>query len=153
MELTKIHFSQYLPNSFEDEIQELFFFHPDQSTYRKRILKAIDEYGIPELRKVNKGMTILLKGNNEIQQTLFVQRNNSIGSLIAIIILVKNENQLNIAHFVLNKTSNEVENDQNYKEILYSLCKMLGHFKEIDSIGLAYSKKKISIKKLTHYLT
>ncbi len=35
MELNKIHFSQYLPVSFEEEIQVLFFFHTYYTKYRK----------------------------------------------------------------------------------------------------------------------
>ncbi len=152
MELNKIHFSQNLPVSFEEEIQELFFFHPDQKNYRKRILKSIEKYGVPELIKRSEGVSIYLKGNTDIQQTLFVQRNSNIGSLIAIVILIKKENQINIAHFVLKKTKNQIENEQTYNEVFYGLTRMLSHIKGIDTIGLAYSETKISIKKLTYYL-
>lgn len=150
-ELSTLHFSQFLPLSMEDAIQDLFYFHPDQRKYNGRILSAISQHGKPELVSSEAGLTFQLSNNLNPQQTLFVHRKQPNSGLIAIVIWVKQESTMNLAHLVLNKSFTLEENEQNFKEIILGLKKMSSIFKGIDAIGLAYSKKKLPLTKIAAY--
>jgi hypothetical protein len=153
MESGKVHFTQYMNSSFEEEIQNLFFFHPDQKTYKKRILQSIIKFGKPELIHHESGLTFRLVGNLDSHQTLFVHSKQGDSILLGIVIWVKTENTMNLAHLLLNKSFTPSENEYNFREIMLGLIKMSSFFKGIDSIGLVYTNKKIPLIKLGTYLT
>jgi hypothetical protein len=147
-----IHFTQYMDPSYEEEIQNLFFFHPDQINYKRRILRAILKYGKPELVIHKSGLTFQLVGNTESHQTLFVHSKQGHSILLGIVIWVKTENIMNLAHLLINKSQNQSENEHNFKDIMLGLIKMSGFIKGIDSIGLVYTNKKIPLIKLATYI-
>lgn len=135
----------------EDVVQDLFYFHADQGRLKKRILQSIELFGKPELIMHERGLSFQLFNNLNPQQTLFAHHKSDIGKLIAIIIWVKNENTMHLAHLVLNKTFSNYENEQNLKKILLGLKKMSSYFKGIENIGLAYSNKKLPLIKIESY--
>jgi hypothetical protein len=147
-----IHFTQYLDLTYEEEIQSLLFFHPDQINYKRRILRAISKYGKSELVIHKSGLPFQLGGNKESHQTLFIHSKQVHSILLGIVIWVKTENIMNLAHLLINKSQNQSENEQNFNDIMLGLIKMSGFIKGIDSIGLVYTNKKIPLIKLATYI-
>jgi hypothetical protein len=151
METNHLYFCEKINNSYEEEIQNLFFFHMDQSKYKRRILKAISKYGKPELVKKGTDLTFYLCGNTNPQQTFFVLSNIDKPIVLAIVIWVKIGTTINLAHFVLNKSVPNSNIGINFDNVMVALTKMIGFYKGIDSVGLAYSERKVEVSRLANY--
>lgn len=149
----EVYFQEILPLSYTDAVNEIFFFNPLQSRYRKGIIKAIQKFGKPELTETESSLSLHLNNRELVQQTLFVTTHSKVGDLVAIIIHVRQEEVLSVVHFAINKS--KIENEFLKEDfsifVLKKFASMVKPIKQIKFIKFEYTGLKIPIANLSDY--
>ncbi len=150
MKSEEIYFQEFLPIRYYEEVDDLFFFNPLQSRYRKGIICSIEKFGKPSMVEDEIGVRIQLNGYDWGQQTLFVTKGSKVGPLVAIVIIVIIGDTLSVVHFVVNKHFIEKELGQyDYSLfILSKLAQMVKPIKEIKFVKFEYTGLIVPIQKL-----
>ena len=64
-------FQSELPSLMRSQLEAVFFFNPNQSTWAAQISEVVGKYGVPEIWEAGGRITLNLRGNAQTQ-TLFI---------------------------------------------------------------------------------
>ena len=94
-----IHFASKLSDKYVSNLEELFFFHPAQSRYKRRLLEINQRYGLPEI--IKEGYFVSIKALNSNTQCLFMVNEDTV--LGALVYIRESRDTINVIHFVTRK--------------------------------------------------
>ncbi|MCG9881077.1 MAG: hypothetical protein MH472_10810 [Bacteroidia bacterium] len=131
-----------------EDLQQLFFFHPNQKKYRKQIVSAIEKYGKPEIKMEENKVSIWLANLAINQQSIMVFDKLNPHKILAVLIYVKEGQLIKIIHIAIQSDLNEIYHEADLAvltEIMELFKAMVSKMKEVFLIQFEYSKLQIAI--------
>ncbi|MDP3928532.1 MAG: hypothetical protein Q8R57_05880 [Bacteroidota bacterium] len=131
-----------------EDLQQLFFFHPNQKKYRKQIVLAIEKYGKPEIKMEENRVSIWLANLAINQQSIMVFDKLNPHKILAVLIYVKEGQLIKIIHIAIQSDLNEIYHEGDVAvltEIMTMFKAMVSKMKEVTLIQFEYSKLQIAI--------
>lgn len=145
---SNIFFQSYVRPELLEDLQQLFFFHPNQKKYRKQIVSAIEKYGKPEIKMEENKVSIWLANLAINQQSIMVFDKLNPHKILAVLIYVKEGQLIKIIHIAIQSDLNEIYHEADLAvltEIMELFKAMVSKMKEVFLIQFEYSKLQIAI--------
>jgi len=145
---SNIFFQSYVRPELLEDLQQLFFFHPNQKKYRKQIVSAIEKYGKPEIKMEENKVSIWLANLAINQQSIMVFDKLNPHKILAVLIYVKEDQLIKIIHMAIQSDLNEIYHEADMAvltEIMELFKAMVSKMKEVTLIQFEYSKLQIAI--------
>jgi hypothetical protein len=144
-------FKARIPANLKDELIRLFYFNNNQTRYAKPILRAVEQYGSPEIVEHDNTISLALSGNNKGQALFALDCDSADASLIGALIYTRvGVDAIAIIHLVIQEDASSVfaQNGVNLTQVFVQhIEKIAARVKNINKLALPYSRKIIQIKK------
>jgi hypothetical protein len=135
--------------SHRDELEELFFFHPQQSRFHTQILASIERFGSPEISQSADGLKIRLPKLPESQILYALTEENNEEFLLGTMIFHRPDTRtLEILHIAVHPDLTHSTNGGNSPIVMLlvdELCRIGRRVKGIKLIRLMYARGRIRL--------
>ena len=105
---SNIFFQSYVRPELLEDLQQLFFFHPNQKKYIKQIVLAIEKYCKPEIKMEENRVSIWLANLAINQQSIMVFDKLNLHKILAVLIYVKKYQLIKNIDMALQPDLNEI---------------------------------------------
>ena len=141
-----LRFTSILDKSHRKELENLFFFHPQQARFHGSILDTLERDGMPRIVSNNGGLRIELAGQGEVQTVYAIMENALTRELVGAIVYTRNaDNELAVRHIVVKDayTSGGTKADLDVAyQLITELRRAAQRIGGVRGVRLAYNHRK-----------
>jgi hypothetical protein len=144
-----------LHSSHRDELEKMFYFHPQQSRFSDQILASVEQFGSPQISVSPDGLKFRLPKLPD-SQTLYVVTEGTNAELLvgAMVFHRPDARTLEILHIAVHSDLTYSTNEGNSPIVMLlvkEICRIGRRVKGIESIRLMYGRGQIQLRDSTTF--
>lgn len=144
-ELSEYKFCSYIPSSYKNELEKLFFFNKEQSILYSKIEIALEKYGNPKIINSGNNIRIVLDKINNCQNLILIEKREKKINILGIALHSRiSQNKAEVIHFAIDKEKNK-ENLNILIMLMEEMFRIYKRIKGVESLEITYLQKEFKI--------
>lgn len=146
----KICITSLLGTRHADDLEQLLYYHPQQSRFRQNIIASLEQYGSPRIVEINGGLRIQLELLKEVQTLYAIAQDGKGKDLAGVVVYTRaQDGNLEVVHIVV---KDEFTLQGKYAKVevasmlIEAVCRIAHQIQGVHSVRLAYDRGRIVVK-------
>lgn len=146
----KICITSLLGKRHADALEQLLYFHPQQSRFREDIIASVERYGSPRIVESNGGLRIQLELLGDVQSLYAMAERGKTRRLVGAVVYTRaSGGVLEVLHIVV-KDEFTIQGRNAKNEVtailIEEVCRIARQIQGVHSVRLAYDRGSIVVK-------